>query len=168
MTAHLERVQGEERFELTAMIDVVFLLIIFFLCIDFRVLEAKLPASLPDVGQATTGMPPPQDVLRLRVVCDEPGTRVSMGTANGAVSRFRLEGHRVSWRLGPVAFRTVADLRAALCDVFNDPTRRSRGDDGRWAALPVVIQPGPATTYGDVARTLDAVKACGFRDVRFG
>ena len=33
--------------DMTPMIDVVFLLIIFFLCIDFKILEAKLPAYLP-------------------------------------------------------------------------------------------------------------------------
>ena len=55
------------------MIDVVFLLIIFFLCIDFKILEAKLPAYLPkDKGSATTEMEPIEQ-LPVLIVCDEWG-----------------------------------------------------------------------------------------------
>ena len=42
----MEEVSKEAEMDMTPMIDVVFLLIIFFLCIDFRVLEAKLPAPV--------------------------------------------------------------------------------------------------------------------------
>ena len=43
----LEDAQEEVKPDMTPMIDVVFLMIIFFICIDFKVLESKLPAYLP-------------------------------------------------------------------------------------------------------------------------
>ena len=37
----------EQKGDMTPMIDVVFLLIVFFLCIEFKVLESRLDAFLP-------------------------------------------------------------------------------------------------------------------------
>ena len=45
--SHLADAEEEAEGDMTPMIDAVFLLIIFFLCIDFKTLEAKLPAYLP-------------------------------------------------------------------------------------------------------------------------
>jgi len=58
----LEEATEETKMELTPMIDVTFLLLIFFLCsIKFKILEGKLQTYLPkDVGVNTT---PQQEVL---------------------------------------------------------------------------------------------------------
>ena len=57
--------------DMTPMIDVVFLMIIFFLCIDFRVLEAKLPAFLPrDRGGSLTADPIEQLSVRVHRVAE--------------------------------------------------------------------------------------------------
>ena len=74
--SHLEDVQKEHEMDMTPMIDVVFLLIIFFLCIDFKILEAKLPAYLPkDVGSHTDEVEP-QEKVRIKIVCDNWGTPI--------------------------------------------------------------------------------------------
>ena len=51
-----EEATKETKMEMTPMIDVTFLLLIFFLCtIKFKILEGKIPAYLPkDVGVNTT------------------------------------------------------------------------------------------------------------------
>ena len=54
-------VQQNVEMDMTPMIDVVFLMIIFFICIDFKVLESKLPAYMPkDKGSSPTVAPPQQ------------------------------------------------------------------------------------------------------------
>ncbi|MCB9870835.1 MAG: biopolymer transporter ExbD [Planctomycetes bacterium] len=48
---------SESEVDMTPMIDVVFLLIVFFLCIDFKILESKLPPTCP----RTQGQPRRRD-----------------------------------------------------------------------------------------------------------
>ena len=70
------------------MIDVVFLLIIFFLCIEFRVLEAKLPAYLPkDKGSQSTQVEP-MEQLSVGIYVESKGT--PKYSACLSVSRVRL------------------------------------------------------------------------------
>ena len=64
----VEEVSREHEQDMTPMIDVVFLLIIFFLCIDFRVLEAKLPAYLPRHGSGAEATAPVQR-LHVGILC---------------------------------------------------------------------------------------------------
>ena len=59
--AALEAAQEEVKADMTPMIDCVFLMIIFFICIDFKVLESKLPAYLPkDKGSQSFKVDPVQ------------------------------------------------------------------------------------------------------------
>ncbi len=57
-----DAVDEEAEMDMTPMIDVVFLLIIFFLCIDFRILEAKLPVPNFSAG----GIATPADAALVR------------------------------------------------------------------------------------------------------
>jgi hypothetical protein len=75
----------EARSDTTPMIDVVFLMIVFFVCIDFRVLEAKLPAFLPKDQGAGSQVVVPQEQLIVRVTVTEPGT-VAFGNGQSADS----------------------------------------------------------------------------------
>jgi len=140
--------------DMTPMIDVVFLLIIFFLCIDFKVLEAKLPTYLPkDKGGRNTYVEP-QDDLRLKIVCDAVGQPVW----RPGRTTHRLVGHVVHYQLETTKCRDLDALRTALQEI-----RTSRPDD-----IPVVVEPGPGVVYGDVARAVDTVAAVGFAKIHFG
>ncbi len=75
--SHLKDVQEEAKNDMTPMIDVVFLLIIFFLCIDFKTLEAKLPAYLPkDKGSQSTPEEPVEQ-LSIMIVMDRWGDEIT-------------------------------------------------------------------------------------------
>jgi biopolymer transport protein ExbD len=58
-----EMSQESTKLELTPMIDISFLIIIFFLCLPFKTLEGKLAAFLPtDKGIAPTQEQPPEAI----------------------------------------------------------------------------------------------------------
>lgn len=76
MNAAAARAHDDPAPDMTSMIDVVFLVIVFFLCLDFRNCEAKVPAYLPcdrSVGP-TKFEPVPQLSVQVRV--REQGRRV--------------------------------------------------------------------------------------------
>lgn len=157
----------EHRSDMTAMIDVVFLMIVFFLCIPFRTLEAKVPAFLPRDCGGTGGNIEPVEVLSVRVVCDADGARVSDGRPGSA--RYRLVDHHVRWVVGPRPVAEVGHLTTELarlaaapaCQVLDPKTLRKK-------PMMCVIEPGVGVCYDDVARTADIVRAAGFPEVKFG
>jgi biopolymer transport protein ExbD len=153
----------------TPMIDVVFLLIIFFLCIDFRVLEAKLPAFLPKDRGTSDRQQEPREALHVCIVCTERGTEVARRSdAPDGESSYALLGHRIEWEVGPKRLTALPGVVAELERIRHDPSKLQRDDTGRMRPMDVVIRPGRSTTYGDVARTLDAVRKAGFEDISFG
>ncbi|HIE72446.1 MAG TPA: hypothetical protein EYP98_21025, partial [Planctomycetes bacterium] len=80
----------EYKMDMTPMIDVVFLLIVFFICIEFKVLESKLDAFLPaDKGARPTRVEP-ENQLVVRVHLEQRGTQVQDPTRP---ARFQLKGH---------------------------------------------------------------------------
>ncbi|MCH7890992.1 MAG: biopolymer transporter ExbD [Gemmatimonadetes bacterium] len=69
----------EAEIDLTPMIDVVFLLLIFFMCtLKFKTLEGKLAAYLPkDVG-VNTSEAEPKEKVEIRLTVKLPGTKMSV------------------------------------------------------------------------------------------
>jgi biopolymer transport protein ExbD len=157
----------EASMDMTPMIDVVFLLIIFFLCIDFKVLEAKLPAHLPkDIGSRDKPVEP-ESPLRVRIVCDARGEKVPRPTGDS----YRLDGHVVHFDIGATRdIRSLTDLGTELKTLRDDPNRmvKDPAHPGRMKLVRVVVEPGPGVVYGDVARCVDSIAASGFTEISFG
>lgn len=168
-------VEEEMDMDMTPMIDVVFLLIIFFLCIDFKILEAKLPAYLPkDVGAHKTDVEP-QEKLNIKIVCENWGDRhqrrelTQNEVAAGIKPSYYLTKHDIRWEVGPQRFRSLDKLLEELKRVAADRSKMQKDPEtGEQKLMGVVIEPGPSTTYGDVATTLDAIHVAGFKDISFG
>jgi hypothetical protein len=163
--------------DMTPMVDVVFLLIVFFLCIDFKMLEAKLPAFLPrDHGSAPTHLEP-EEQLVVRVHVTSPGTRVPAAATDergvdpmtGRPARFRLAGHRVAWEVGPKRFEDLAAATTELARIATDPQNRvvDRAT-GEQRPLACIVDGLRGTCYDDVARAADACRASGFTTIEFG
>jgi biopolymer transport protein ExbD len=162
-----DEVSKEAKTDMTPMIDVVFLLIIFFLCIDFKVLEAKLAAYLPkDKGSLDTPVEP-QEQLRIKITLDKPGEKVPRP---GSSNAFMLKGHRVTYMVGPQKVETLEEMKKKLEEIYKDPNRKVPDpvNKGQMKVMDVVVEPGTGAVYGDVAPCVDTIAAVGFKEINFG
>lgn len=156
--------QEEPQMDMTPMIDVTFLLLIFFLCLEFKTLEGKLASNLPkDVG-VNTSSAEPIEKLDLRVVNLNFGTKVA--SANGDPRRYELEGHRSYYYLGQKRVNTMPDLETALRKAakveVTDP------NTGKRKKRPITIKTGPGVTYKDVTDVIDLARDADFTEITFG
>ncbi len=173
----IDDVQEEVKPDMTPMIDVVFLMIIFFICIDFKVLESKLPAYLPkDKGSQATVVEP-QEQLSVRVFVATEGTRTwPDGVAPGGINegtkrpyRFKLEGHVVKWEVGPKPLYKLEDVKNELRRIALDPASQVPDKEkGGKKLMGCVIEAQPGAYYDDVAKTADACHEAGFEEINFG
>ena len=156
--------------DMTPMIDVVFLMIVFFVCIDFRVLEAKLPAYLPrEVGSRATGVEP-EEQLVVQVHVDQPGRAEITGSGStGRPPRHRLVGHRVAWTIGPRRYLDLDAARAELTRLANDPKLLVPDPaTGGRKRMRVIVEGALDTRYDDITRAADACHSAGFAELTFG
>lgn len=162
---------------MTPMIDVVFLMIVFFVCIDFRVLEAKLPAFLPHDRGSGPSIVKPEEQLALRIHVTAPGTRTSAPGVNpdgldpttGRPARFRLHDHRVAWEIGPRRFDDLEAARLELARIAKDPSLHVVDPTtGDRQPIALVVEGMRGSRYDDIARAADACRAAGFTRIHFG
>lgn len=131
---------------MTAMIDVVFQLLIFFVCtVQFQKREDLLDANLPLPGQgrtATVQTEPERDLGRIEVDITATALKTSF------------EGQMKQ-------FPTSAEDQAlgGLMDQLKDWTRHEAG-------IPVRIQCQPDVPTGAMLRVYDACRRAGLTDVR--
>lgn len=156
--------EEEYKMEMTPMIDVVFLLLIFFLCtIKFKVLEGKLSAYLPkDVG-VNQFEAEPKEKIEITIKIKKEGQRVyASGKERGqpwggeSSRRFEFENREQIYSIGPRKTDEVDKIGKWLEDLFKkDPER------------PSTIDCRPGTVYGDMVPVLDAAVEAGFTDITF-
>ena len=167
--SHLDDTQEEHEMDMTPMIDVVFLLIIFFLCIDFRILEAKLPAYLPKDKGSNDIPEEPKQQLRVKIVMDDWGAQSERPFQPTGKPRktYWLQGHKVHYTLGPRHFEDLAQLKDELVRI--KPDRWITNPETRQRELVgVVLEPGTGSVYADVAPCVDAILSAGFQNIHFG
>ena len=167
MSALSDIATEEVEMEMTPMIDVTFLLLIFFLCtIKFKVLEGKLAAYLPkDVG-VNSGQSGPKEKVEVVIKVKTEGQRVY--AANGETAdkgmpwngepdrRFEFVGRRLEYSVGPRKTADVAELGKWLRDLHKkDPES------------PSTIDCRPKSVYGDMVPVLDALVGANFEEITF-
>ncbi len=133
---------------MTPIIDVTFLLLVFFLCqIRFRQLDGTLDTFLPrEIGAATTPAEPSLDGPRVRLTRDGDGTIVAV---NGRV---------LEW---------IAGSHAAEAPRLPRVESALRGLREKWPELPADLEPDPGVPVGHVVAVLDAAIAARVASVRF-
>ena len=162
-----KRELGSAEMDMTPMIDVVFLLLIFFLCMEFKTLEGKLAANLPkDVGVNTTEAKP-QENLDVRIECIEWGEEVDAdkGYTRAQGGRFELVGHKVKWWIGAKSVTTEEELNTRLHEASKKTTINAQGQKEQ---MPIVIKTGRGVTYGDVTIVIDFAREAEFKKITFG
>jgi biopolymer transport protein ExbD len=172
----LDDAQEEVKPDMTPMIDVVFLMIIFFICIDFKVLESKLPAYLPkDKGSQSTVVEP-QEQLSIKIHVENrgseeypPGVTANSVAGTGRPFRFKLKDHRIKWEVGPKPLYKLEDVKNELKRIALDPSSMVPDKEkGGKKLMGCVIEAYPGTFYDDVAKTADAAHDSGFLEINFG
>lgn len=165
----------EARTDMTPMIDCVFLMIVFFVCVDFRSLEAKLPAYLPKDRGSSRAVVAPSPELEVRVLAQQSGVRRYPGgdgvdAATRRPRRYVVEGHGVRWLVGPSPVTDRRELAAQLQRVHDDRStwQEDAQHPGRLVPPHVVIAPQAGVVYDDVAATADALRAAGYAEIHFG
>ena len=158
----IQNIQNEEhKLEMTPMIDVTFLLLIFFMCtIKFKTLEGKLAAYLPkDVGVNQSDAEPKEKVeIRVKVV--KEGSKVDGLDPTKpwpGYGPFKYGPDReVTYSVGPKTTKDIGELRTRLVEFY-------RADPEQAAT----IDPYPGTVYEDVIRVLDVAVDIGYTDITF-
>ena len=176
MSAAEDMSQEEYKPDMTPMIDVVFLMIIFFICIDFKVLESKLPAFLPKDKGSRNDIVAPKEQLSLKIHVDAAGSPRYENGGPGMLNpntqrpyRFKLEGHKVKYEVGPKPLFTIADVEKELRRIASDPNSMIFDEKTQTKKLmAVVIEAYPGTYYEDVAKAADACNSAGFEEINFG
>lgn len=182
----IDDVQEEAKADMTPMIDCVFLMIIFFLCIEFKVLEAKLPAYLPkDKGSQSTKLEP-MEQLSIGIYVEAEGRpKFPVRRVNGVLTqtqegdinentdrpyRFVLEGYKPKWVVGPKPLYDIKAVSEELRRIRKDPSSMvpDPKNPGTKKVMPVVIEPHPGVYYESVARTADACHEAEFEEINFG
>ncbi len=150
--------------EMTPMIDVVFLLLIFFIVtLKFKTLEGRLDAALPkDRGTATQQTDEIEKVdIVIRVarkgeLVPDPATKTTsypQGRLKHYVNRV------VRYEVGSNSFTDLRKLSKYL-DGFSK-TQKQRDE------TPVSLDPRKGSVYGDVVKVLDVVISKGFTKIAF-
>lgn len=127
--------------KMTPMIDVVFLLLVFFVwTASFQVIEYLLPSELSTMAgnQAAPDTPPPE------------------ADFENVVVRIRWQGGRPSWTVNDRATASLDDLEAQLAVIAR-----------LKANAPVVLHPDEDVPLGNVIDVFDVSRMVGFEKVQF-
>jgi len=159
MLPRARRVLAAEKPDLTTMIDVTFLLLIFFMCIRFRTLDAHLSASLPPDGTGAAASEPAPERVSIRIDVGREGSRLALrGDApwSGRGAYRYGEDRSLVYTVGPHRLASRAALEGALGELH-------RADPARGA----VIDARPGVIYEDVVAVVDTLVDCGYREIAF-
>jgi biopolymer transport protein ExbD len=129
---------GDVGSAMTPMIDVVFQLLIFFLCTaSFQLTEQALPTTLPPAGAAA--YTPPPEVQELELI------RIGLSQ----------RGRELAIDMNGNPCRDVADLHDRLKTLL------------ALANLPAVLDVGPEVELGHVVTVYDMCLVVGLKDIHF-
>lgn len=154
------------KLEMTPMIDVTFLLLIFFMCtLKFKTLEGKLSAFLPkDVG-VNTSPAQPKEKIEIRLDVKNPGNKIRPGkdaalySAEDEAKRARYvfdKSRVITYSIGAKKTTDIREVENTLRAFFKqDPTR------------PATIDPRQGIITSDVVALLDVALNIGFTDITF-
>jgi len=140
--------------DFTAMIDVIFQLMIFFMCtIKFKSLEGKLFSYLPkDVGLQNTSVPDPNlDEVRIKLVYDERkplNTKITLQTSSNSSSSAEVQ--IPDWE---TLSNQVAGHYARIMSIN--------------AKVPFIIDPQSKVPLQSIVHAMDACRKANITDIRF-
>ncbi|MFC1587196.1 ExbD/TolR family protein [Planctomycetota bacterium] len=162
----------EIKADMTAMIDVVFLLLIFFMCAaNFKTLDCKLQTHLPKLGS----LPVPLDQpvfpryveLKVKSYTSLDGQPVTERVAVFLGERELGVYLRPRFAANLAEKKARYSLRAEIYRDLTDLLLQGEQDRDPAQCQPVFIAPDARVPHADVVQALDAVKRAGICDLTF-
>ena len=135
--------RGQRQLEIamTPMIDVVFLLLVFFVwTASFQIVERLLPSKIEEVGGTAMAEVTPPELMDLERV----------------VVRIEVAGGQTRWSINKQPVTSLDAVRNRLGAVASIRTD-----------LPVTIDPDPEVTVGETIDVYDVARSLGFSKIQF-
>ena len=135
--------RGDLKIEMTTMIDVVFLLLVFFVwTASFQIVEHTLPSNLSAIQGTqpteTNDPPPPEEDF------------------DDVIIRILWNGNGPTWRVNDSPAASLDDVRGTLSVI-----------SGIKPDAPVILHPDPQVPLGHVIDVYDLSRLEGFQKVQF-
>ena len=145
-----DQAMEETKMEMTPMIDVTFLLLIFFLCtIKFKILEGKIPAYLPkDVGVNTTPIDKQLEKIEIHIIRKTP---------------VDVEDRKWEWTQDQIEIRVQGQKMTGLKQ-FHDTIKRVHESSEEAKAT---LYPYAKTLYIDSVKVVNECLRAGLMDITF-
>ncbi len=187
--------QDEEcKLEMTPMIDVVFLLLIFFMVtMNFRVKEGKLEQRLPkNIGQNAGGKPIDREMVRVRIqlIKSEPAKLKQMVVKRKSFDQVFGKDHILKDTKFHIKFvvgnqkvlemiqeTVITDKQPETTFKFFVGPKKLKTTERLYQKLlsahkqfpkqPVIIDPDRSATYAALIIALNACRRVGFEEIRF-
>lgn len=165
-----EEATDEVKMEMTAMIDVTFLLLIFFLCsIKFKVLEGKLQTYLPkDVGVNTSPIDELLEKIDIRIVRTQTRDVLDFNVIEN-FERWKRDGgwkeQQVDLTLQGQKISGLKELETKLKKLRKDVPPPDDPDDDDDLKMNLEAMPG--CIYEDIVRVVDIALGAGFTSITF-
>jgi len=120
----MPRPESDDQLQMTPMIDMSFLLIIFFMCLPFRGFDHKLQAFLPRDGPFPS-LAPPRETVKIRVRRQGDGLSYTLGqnvapSAEGLLPVVRALGPKYAYEIdasAKVPWQGVVDMVNTLAAI---------------------------------------------------
>lgn len=141
-SGRIRRPQTKIEFSMTPMIDVIFLLLVFFLATSsFQVIEKLLPSTVSQWNSASgpENVPPPEQVQEM---------------LDQVVVKLRSNGQLIEVELNGSPLSNFAELRGRLRSIAE-----------LQPGLPVIVDPEPSIPAGQVIKAYDWARSVGLSRV---
>jgi biopolymer transport protein ExbD len=133
---------------MTPMIDVVFLLLIFFVCTaSFQIAESILPTRLNNSGASAVRLPPELEEVQLERILIEVGQQESPAAAAEDLVRYRVNGQPCA------SLSRLGEIVGALAQIDS--------------ALKVVLDIGGQVPLGNAIDVYDRCRLAGLHQIQF-
>lgn len=137
-----DMIAEEAKTDMTPMIDVVFLLLIFFMCMKFKSYEKKLDADLPEDEGLSISTPTPVQQLR-----------ITINLLAGETDKIQIMPDPLNEYFKPIQWREGSSGKREMFRELEEQIRRGF----TYIGDKIEVAPGERVPFDYVALTLDAI-----------